>query len=551
MKNNHIVILKKIPVDPKHVGALRLHREVEHVAHHKSVTSKDSPHTHERGEQSSGVYRVFSFLLFCAFLINPIGVAYAEEVTPLPEVPAEVSTEESPILTPEPGVTIVTPPTDAEAVPSEGTMEEQGESVVPPEEVVGEEEQVPQEPGETSPLPTGTSTATSSPDVPPATSDESGTSTATSTDDGTESGGLPGTPDPEGVTDSSAEETASSSETTIVPPEEELATNLDREQTPEEKAAERAVAEAVMREQIKKEVEAEMRARCVSYGDDGYYCIDETSSERISNSRPIEQVVSNVGPGGDKEIVLIRTLPEGETREYITDNDTDDEFPSSDGEMRMLVWQSLVSGRWQIAYKEMGGAIAYLTANPAGNGHPATDGKRIVWQGWSETHWDIFLAEPGDSQLSFSTTSEGVLEGIHPGWKVSRLSESSAHDMFPKIAGNFVTWQEHQDGEWVIVVHDLSTGQTRKVKGEAGGTGEAPTVALIFKERTKEGRVFIRASDLATGERIPLRDNELPEPAKLPIPEQSGALPLQSGTSSVTSIRGEGDGDAGAPPEIP
>jgi len=546
MKNDHIIILKKIPVDPRHVESLRINKEREiparlHSAEHNTPVS----------EQSPLVYRVFSFFLFSAFLINPIGVAYAEEVTPLPDIPSEAETQESEIPTPEPGVTIVTPPTEAEMVPVEEATEESPDEAVPPEEGVAGEVEVLGGSEETSLIESGTSTATSTEDIPPVEEGETGTSTATSTDDGTVEGTLSGTSDSEGVTGTSTEDIASSTETVVLLTEEELATNLDREQTPEEKAAERAVAEAVMREQIKKEVEAEMRARCVSYGDDGYYCLDETSSDRISNARPIEQVISESGPGGDKEIVLIRTLPEGETREYITDNNGDDEFPNADGELNMIVWQSLVSGRWQIAYKEGAGVIEYLTANPDGNGHPATDGKRIVWQGWSGSHWDIFLAEPGDQQLSFSTTSDGVLEGIHPGWKIVRLSESPTHDMFPKIAGNFVTWQEHQAGEWVIVVYDLSTGQTRKVKGESGGTGEAPTVALIFKERTKEGRVFIRASDLATGERIPLRDDELPLPTKLPIPEQSGALPLQSGTSSVTSIRLDGEGDAGGTPEIP
>ncbi len=543
MKNDHIIILKKIPVDPKHVESLRIHKE-------KEVLSSSVSTQHGIAHSSSPVaYRVFSFLLFFAFLINPIGVAYAEEVTPLPEVPETPTEEEAPVV-PEPGVTVVTPPTESETLLPDDVSGSALDGAVPLDDVVVVEEASPSEgTEETSPSETGTSTATSTEDALPVIEGDSGTSTATTTDDG---GGGEILLDTEGTTGTSTEDTATSTETIDdVATAEELATNLDRPQTPEEKAAEQAVAEAVMREQIRKEVEAEMRARCVSYGDEGYYCLDETSSQRITTTRPIEYVVSEVGPGGDKEIVLVRTLPEGETREFITDNNVDDEFPSGDGEMRMLVWQSLMSGRWQIAYKEKTGVVEYLTANPDGNGHPATDGKRIVWQGWSETHWDIFLAEPGDRELSFSTTSVGVLEGIHPGWKVSRLSDSTAHDMFPKIAGNFVTWQEHQGGDWVIVVYDLSTGQIRRVKGEAGGTGEAPTVALIFKERTKEGRVFIRASDLASGERIPLRENELPEPATLPIPEQSGALPLQNGTSSVTSIRGEGDGDAGAPPETP
>jgi beta propeller repeat protein len=216
----------------------------------------------------------------------------------------------------------------------------------------------------------------------------------------------------------------------------------------------------------------------------------------------------------------------------------------------MIVWQSLVGGRWQIAYKEGTSSVEYLTANPDGNGHPATDGKHIVWQGWSGNNWDIFLAEPGNAGVSFAATTTGVLAGIHPGWTVTRLSMSPSHDMFPKIAGNFVTWQEHRGESWVIVVYDISTGQSRTIEGSAGGTGEAPTVALIFKERTKEGRVFIRASDLATGQRIPLREDELPEPAKLPIPEQSGALPLQSGTSTASSTRSEGDGDAGGTPVL-
>jgi hypothetical protein len=353
------------------------------------------------------------------------------------------------------------------------------------------------------------------------------------------------------ATASSTDVTESSTDEMALPAEEETMTNLDREETPEERAAERAVAEVVMREQIKKEVEAEMRARCVSYSRDGYYCLDDSSADRVTSVAPVEQVISERdSAGGDKEIVLVRELPEGESRTFITQNDFDDEFPSSDGEMRMIVWQANVGGRWQIAYKDGTGTIEYLTANQDGNGHPATDGKRIVWQGWSGSHWDIFLAEPNDNSPSFNTDSKGILEGIHPGWKITQLSHNSSHSMFPKIAGNFVTWQEHRGSSWVIMVYDLFTGQSRVIEGEAGGAGEAPTIALIFKERTPEGRVFIRASDLATGQRIPLRNDEMPEPAKLPIPEQSGALPLQSGTSSVTTIRPEGDGDAGGTPTL-
>lgn len=554
MTDDHIVILKKIPVDPKHLGALRLHREVGSTHHHTPLSHTKRDVSRGRDTVSSpAVYRIFSFLLFCAFLINPIGVAYAEEVTPLPDVPTDAapSAEATPPA-PEPGVTIVVPPSEETAdIPPPATSETLGGGeggALPATEETGTS---------TDSAPSEEETATSTDDVhagdTPLPEEESSTSTASSTDEveiAQAGGGQQLISSSTDETATTTDETASSTDETALPTEKETAENLNREQTPEERAAERAVAEAVMREQIKKEVEAEMRSRCVSYGDDGYYCLDDSSATRVMSVTPVEQVISvRDAAGGDKEIVLVRTLPEGESRESLTQNDFDDEFPSSDGEMRMIVWQANVGGRWQIAYKETAGTIEYLTANADGNGHPATDGKHIVWQGWSGSHWDIFLAEPGDGSLSFSTSTGGVLEGIHPGWTVRQLSHSPSHAMFPKIAGNFVTWQEHRGETWVIVVYDLSTGQSRVIEGESGGTGEAPTLALIFKERTKEGRILIHASDLATGQRIPLRDDEIPLPAKLPIPEQSGALPLQSGTST-TSVRPEGDGDAGGTPTL-
>ncbi len=549
MNKDHIVILKKIPVDPQHVGSLRLHKDAGvHAVHHQERMHHSPEHA---SSQTPRAYRIFSTLLFCAFLINPIGVAYAEEVAVIPDAPPEQSSEtpsEAPVETPPPGVTIVVPPSQNE----EGGGVVAGEETPPTppaEEGAPTEETPPSEDENVPPVDEGTeatSTATSTEPILP--EDESGTSSATTTDDVLDGEGGGETDDTTGTsTETSIDETASSTAEITQERVEDAPTNLDREQTPEERAAEREVAEAAMREQIKKEVEAEMRARCVSYGGDGYYCLDENSENQVTDQAPVEQVISAREGGGDKEIILVRSLPEGESRIPLTINDIDDEFPSADGEMRMIVWQSLIDGRWQIAYKEEGGVVEYLTATQDGNGHPATDGKRIVWQGWSGGNWDIFLAEPGSAEASFSMSSSSVSSGIHPAWKATKISASASHDMFPKIAGNFVTWQEHRGEEWVIVVYDLSTGQTRTVKGEAGGTGEAPTVALIFKERTREGRILIRASDLATGERIPLREDELPEPAKLPIPEQSGALPLQSGTSSVTSIRAEGDGDGGTP----
>lgn len=539
----HIVVLKKIPVDPRHVGALRIGKDVEHHAPRRKVSPLADDRSSSPHVASTKVYQIFSFILFFAFLINPIGVAYAAEVTPLPDVPAEVPSEPQPEEI-QPGVTIVVPP-DAPA--QEGSPE-----TVPPADDTDEGSPVPAD--ENPPTPDaggGDEGAASTTDEEIVPVGEDATTTATSTDTESSSGGdgSSGTTTDITLGDVGTSTEGTSTEESIVPEEEQPETVLDREQTPEERAAEKMAAEAVMREQIKKEVEAEMRAKCVSYGGDGYYCLDESSEKRITSQSPVEQVISAPDPsgGGDKEIVLIKTLPEGESRTPITVNDIDDEFPSADGALRMIVWQSLVEGRWQIAYKEEGKTIEYLTANSDGNGHPATDGKRIVWQGWSGDDWDIFIAEPSAGEVSFSGTTTSELQGIHPGWKVTRLSDNDQHDMFPKIAGNFVTWQEHRGGSWVVAVYDLTSGAMRTIEGDAGGTGEAPVVALIFKERTKDGQIFIRASDLATGQRIPLRDDEVPPPAKLPIPEQSGALPLQNGTSSVTSIRADGDGDGGVP----
>jgi hypothetical protein len=523
MNREHIVVLKKIPVNERHVESLRIGRET-------SVT--DELPTPTYNNRTPLPYKIFSSILFAAFLINPIGVAYAEEVTPLPPVEAveESPAEEVPAI--EPGVTIVEPPVDQshpiDSSPEDSQPAAQEEATTTTEVstttdgVIGGG--VPQDEHASTTEDSATSTDTQASSTEEIiVGEDLGSSTPTSTDE-------------------ILDETSTTTEETVEP-EAPPETILEREQTPEERAAEKIAAEAAMREQIKKEVAAELRSQCVSYGDDGYYCLDESSEKKISVSRPTQRVVAELAGGGDKEIILVETYPEGETRKALTENDIDDDFPNADAGMHMIVWQSLVNGRWQIVYKEGTATPEYLTSNPDGNGHPATDGKRIVWQGWNEDQWDIFLAEPGEQKDLSSTSTQSLISGLHPGWSVRRLSDNLAHDMFPKIAGNFVTWQERQDDRWLVAVYDLSTGQIRHVEGGEGG-GEAPTVALIFKERTKDGQIFIRASDLMTGERIPLRDDEVPPPATLPIPEQNAALPLQGGTSTVTSLRSEGDGGA-------
>jgi hypothetical protein len=74
MNREHIVVLKKIPVNERHVESLRIGRET-------SVT--DELPTPTYNNRTPLPYKIFSSILFAAFLINPIGVAYAEEVTPL------------------------------------------------------------------------------------------------------------------------------------------------------------------------------------------------------------------------------------------------------------------------------------------------------------------------------------------------------------------------------------------------------------------------------------------------------------------------------------
>jgi len=125
----------------------------------------------------------------------------------------------------------------------------------------------------------------------------------------------------------------------------------------------------------------------------------------------------------------------------VTSNSHADSFPQVKGDY--LVWQGYVDGDWEIfLYDAATGQTTQITDNDFDDLSPQTDGSYIVWQGFYEDEWDVFLWD---------------------GIEVQLISGVSAEDVSPQIANGFVVWTSSPFGEGFIgpgevILHDASNG---------------------------------------------------------------------------------------------
>ena len=180
------------------------------------------------------------------------------------------------------------------------------------------------------------------------------------------------------------------------------------------------------------------------------------------------------------------------------------------------------------------------------------DGDDIVWQGWADGNWEIFLAErvPLESVLvgdALSPSNKSL--GVNVEWKVTRLTTNSMHDMFPSIAGGLVTWQSFQDNVWSVYAYSMKTGGTTKLS-QGGAKSENPRFAITWDERTPEGRARMVGYDIATGKVIDLtdaarqvNDGGIPyHPVDAPISQENQAALPTAGSSTTTAQKNDADG---------
>ncbi len=512
-------------------------------------------------------FRIVAAILMPLMLVQPMSRAYAAEVegeVAAPSTLSESETETAPDAV-----------TETEAPPAESPP-----TPTPP---ISEGAPLPAEggplEGSVDASATTTSDVTSStedtpaPEAPPEDSDSGGggsfgggssdaTGTSTSeTEDATTTSSDIATSLPEQV-----EEEATS--TLPVDPDvlDENAPALDEESPVMEKSAEEIAADEALRTerlrtQLRREVEEEFLRGCISFETSGYYCLNDGARKPTATTteKVVTTVESQQGVGGDKEIFVVRNG----ARTPLTSNDFDDAFPSGDASGEQFVWQGMKGGRWQIFFGTLNASgtqsVTQLTDSRESNFNPKIDGEHIVWQGWADENWEIFIATKRDahSPLAGEHLPEGnMLLNVSNEWAVERLTTNSAHDMFPSLHGDIVTWQSRVGADWVVNAYSITQKRVTQLSA-SGAKGENPRFALTWEERDQEGNARLVGYDIATGEKTDItsaslrlpsspykRNDTTPQAQSDPV-----ALPPPTTVGSSTS-RGSDD-DTGDNPLLP
>ena len=266
------------------------------------------------------------------------------------------------------------------------------------------------------------------------------------------------------------------------------------------------------------------KADCVLVESGAFYCVDaSTAPGDTPKSALASRVFVEKDGDGDTEIYL---EDDGVIRK-ITDNTVDDDAPVFDQGTGRIVWHANVADRYQIFVYDPRAGIVQLTSTPYNNQHPSIDGDRVVFQSWTDENWEVYAV---DLSLGFIDAP------------VTRLSGSGGHDMFPKVYGDFVTWQAREGDAWRSKGMNLVTGEFSDLGAGTQGDVESSRLVLLVERRTASGDVERVGYDLDTGDSIELGSVpvELPPPVEdLPSPyEEPAAIPpAQQGTTTLPTVR--------------
>ena len=420
----------------------------------------------------------------------------------------------------------------------------------------------------------GGETSGSTEEVSPPEEDES--APAASTDPrwglGTSGGGVPityneqpATNDEDSGSDGAEVPPPAGGTTSSDPGSQEIPTlgDLEAKLSLEEISALRSEIYTQVQGQLQEQIEAfqqekqKLQDGCLHYEDGSFFCLDP---ERTNG--PVAPSAGGTGTvyvqkdeaEGDGEIYLAKRGVEAndpsspaatdgqgangnanlreEEPVRLTDNINDDQFPAISMDGRSVVWQSQISDRWQIMRRDMAtGLVEQLTTTPYNNTNPHAAGDMIVWQGWPSfakasegepnADWEVFVAERSAS-----------------GWDVRQLTDNGVHDMFPKVAGGFITWQASEGDAWQVYAYDIAQGTTQQLS-TGSEKHQNPRVALIWETEESDGSRRILSYDLTTGETAPVGSRPAtPNPDDLPQP------PLADEDATVPAERTNTEDDA-------
>ncbi len=264
---------------------------------------------------------------------------------------------------------------------------------------------------------------------------------------------------------------------------------------------------------------------CMVLEDGNFYC-SKAGDAGVPDAEDFgpSRVAAREDHQGDKEIFLLES---GKTVQ-LTFNDYDDLAPMQDSATLRIAWHALINERLQIMlYDRTTGATRQITDTTYNNSNPYLYGDTLVWQAWVDNNWEIYMAE----QLNRQEPT------------ITRLSENSRHDMFPKIFDTYITWEAETVDGWHVVIYDRETERFSLVKKRGDGKYENPRFALLIDNRSEDGAIETIGYDVANDEEIPLTPIPMPAPDPVTPVDDTGAAVLP-GTASSTKLE-EGEPNEG------
>lgn len=235
--------------------------------------------------------------------------------------------------------------------------------------------------------------------------------------------------------------------------------------------------------------------QCVSVGDGAYYCHTD-----IGNPvQTVDRIYSATDADGDMEIFLAIN---GE-KQQITNNLLDDAAPEYDASSKNIVWHRMVNGRYQIMLKGLQSDEEIQLTNGRHNSmEPAIEGGVIVWQQWDGNDWEIALFN-GETTIL--------------------ITDNDTPDISPVINDGYVLWTTHgSDGNQIAKLYDIKTQETRIISHTEGGAIINPRFVLVYDTKFDNGDLITQGYDMKSGAVIPLAAAAGELPNELPDPESTG-----------------------------
>jgi len=234
---------------------------------------------------------------------------------------------------------------------------------------------------------------------------------------------------------------------------------------------------------------------CILLADNQFYC----QKKDLNNTDRADGLYALPDQDGDLEIYLQK---DGQLTQ-ISHNTLDDSSPSFDAVSNTIVWQRLVSDRYQIiSYDIETGKEEQLTNDSVNNMEPNRSGEYTAWQHWDNNSWQIVLA---DSQTR------------------TQLTKTTDNNITPSIRNGLVVWyQLAKDGNQTIQLYNLKTKEFTTITDTSGGAISNPRMVVMYDSKSDNGDVVTKGYDLITGQIIDLGTRPVELPDKIPTPDSTG-----------------------------